>query len=88
MATSQMRSLEEKSRIYETDADMVLGTDLGCLMNIAGKLKRQGSNIEVRHVAEILADMHDHPAIASPDCTGTHDGTTNPTIQRSTPGRL
>ena len=56
--------------ICQADADMVLGTDLGCLMNIAGKLKRQGSNIEVRHVAEILADFHDHPAIASPDCTG------------------
>ena len=56
--------------IHETDADMVLGGDLGCLMNIAGKLKRQGSNIEVRHVAEILADMHDHPAIADPDSGG------------------
>ena len=49
---------------------MVLGTDLGCLMNIAGKMKRQGSNIEVRHVAEILADLHDHPAIAAPGGTG------------------
>ena len=53
--------------IQETDADMVLGGDLGCLMNIAGKLKRQGSTVEVRHVAEILADMHDHAAIADPD---------------------
>ena len=56
--------------IHQTDADMVLGGDLGCLMNIAGKLKRQGSNVEVRHVAEILADMHDHPAIADPDTVG------------------
>ncbi len=56
--------------IHETDADIVLGGDLGCLMNIAGKLKRQGSNIEVRHVAEILADMHDHPGIADPDSAG------------------
>ncbi len=56
--------------IHETDADMVLGGDLGCLMNIAGKLKRQGSTVEVRHVAEILADMHDHAAIADPDSGG------------------
>ena len=56
--------------IYKTKADMVLGTDLGCLMNIAGKMKRQGSNIEVRHVAEILADLHDYPAIAAPGSTG------------------
>ena len=56
--------------ICQTRADMVLGADLGCLMNIAGKMKRQGSNIEVRHVAEILADLHDHPAIAAPGGTG------------------
>src|SRR5437660_1677160 len=31
--------------------------DLGCLLNIAGKLSRRGSNMEVRHVAEVLADM-------------------------------
>ncbi|MBF0373333.1 MAG: (Fe-S)-binding protein [Alphaproteobacteria bacterium] len=38
-----------------TGAALVLGGDLGCLMNIAGKLKRQGSPIAVRHVAEVLA---------------------------------
>jgi L-lactate dehydrogenase complex protein LldE len=37
---------------------------LGCLMNMAGKLKRQGSNVEVRHVAEVLAGMTDQPPIA------------------------
>lgn len=36
-------------------ADTLLAGDLGCLMNMAGKLKRRGSTIEVRHVAEILA---------------------------------
>ena len=56
--------------IHGTGADMVLGGDLGCLMNIAGKLKRQGSPVEVRHVAEILADVHDHAAIADPDNLG------------------
>ncbi len=53
--------------IYDTGANMVLGGDLGCLMNIAGKLKREGSAVEVRHVAEILADMHDCAAIADPE---------------------
>ena len=43
--------------------EMLLGGDLGCLMNLAGKLKRNGSTIQVRHVAEILAEMTDHPAI-------------------------
>lgn len=47
-----------------TGAEVVLGGDLGCLMNIAGKLAREGSAIEVRHVAEVLAGMTDTPPIA------------------------
>ena len=35
--------------------DLVLAGDLGCLMNIAGRLSRRGSDLEVRHVAEVLA---------------------------------
>lgn len=35
--------------------DVLLAGDLGCLMNIAGKLSRAGSTVEVRHVAEVLA---------------------------------
>jgi L-lactate dehydrogenase complex protein LldE len=38
-------------------ADLLIAGDLGCLMNMAGKLKRDGSRIEVRHVAEVLAGM-------------------------------
>ena len=36
---------------------VLLAGDMGCLLNMAGKLKREGSDIKVRHVAEILADM-------------------------------
>jgi len=43
------------SNIEASGADVLLAGDLGCLMNMAGKLKRGGSNIEVRHVAEVLA---------------------------------
>jgi len=44
--------------------DMLLAGDLGCLMNIAGKLSRQGSTIACRHVAEVLAEeMRDPPII-------------------------
>ncbi|MGL4525812.1 MAG: (Fe-S)-binding protein, partial [Aestuariivirga sp.] len=38
--------------------------DLGCLMNMAGKLKREGSHIRVRHVAEVLAGDAATPSIA------------------------
>ncbi len=41
--------------IAETGAGTLLAGDLGCLMNIAGKLKRMGSSVEVRHIAEVLA---------------------------------
>jgi L-lactate dehydrogenase complex protein LldE len=50
--------------IAESGADLLLAGDMGCLMNMAGKLKREGSTIEVRHVAEVLAGMTDQPAIA------------------------
>lgn len=49
--------------IRATGADLLLAGDLGCLLNIAGKLKREGSPIEVRHVAEVLAGMTSGPAI-------------------------
>jgi len=44
-------------------ADTVLAGDLGCLMNMAGKLQREGSTVKARHIAEILAGMADGPAI-------------------------
>lgn len=56
------------SRIHQlllTRADTLLGGDLGCLINLAGKLKREGSPIQVRHVAEVLAGLTDYPAIGN-----------------------
>jgi len=47
-------------------AGTLLAGDLGCLMNMAGKLAREGAGIEVRHVAEVLAGMTGEPAIAAP----------------------
>ncbi len=52
------RMAEDKTAdIVATGADTVLAGDLGCLMQIAGKLQRQGIDIQVRHVAEVLADQ-------------------------------
>jgi L-lactate dehydrogenase complex protein LldE len=56
--------VEKKARNIEaTGADLLLAGDLGCLMNMAGKLKRDGSSVETRHVAEVLAGMTDTPPI-------------------------
>ena len=52
------RMASDKVRqILATGADTVLGGDLGCLLNIAGRLQRGGQSIQVRHVAEVLAGM-------------------------------
>ena len=42
--------------------DLVTGGDLGCLMNLAGRLNRSDRPLPCRHVAEVLAgEMHDPP---------------------------
>lgn len=48
--------------IAGTGAEMVLAGDLGCLMNMGGKLSRTGRPIHARHVVEVLAGI-DGPAI-------------------------
>ena len=50
--------------IAATMADTLLAGDLGCLMNMAGRLSREGKTVRVRHVAEVLAGMCDTPPIA------------------------
>ncbi len=58
-----VRMVSDKTAdIVATGAGTVLSGDMGCLLNIAGRLKRQGSSVQTRHVAEVLARM-DLPAI-------------------------
>ena len=54
---------KKAASIAATGAEVVLAGDLGCLMNMAGKLKRLNSRVESRHVAEVLAGMTGGPAI-------------------------
>lgn len=49
--------------IEDTGAELLVGADLGCLMNMSGKLKRRGSGVRVYHIAEVLAGMTDAPGI-------------------------
>ena len=50
-------------KIEATKADTLLGGDMGCLMNMAGKLSRNGSTVKAFHTIEVLAGMADGPAI-------------------------
>jgi L-lactate dehydrogenase complex protein LldE len=52
--------------IAAAGTDMILAGDLGCLMNMAGKLTREGRTVAVRHVAEVLVGELSDPPIAAP----------------------
>jgi L-lactate dehydrogenase complex protein LldE len=67
---------KKAANIAATGAGLLLAGDLGCLMNIAGKMQRNGAAIEVRHVAEVLAGMTDEPAIGAPTERATPRGAT------------
>lgn len=45
---------EKVQHIEETEAEVLIGADLGCLMNIGGRINRQGKPIKVMHIAEVL----------------------------------
>jgi L-lactate dehydrogenase complex protein LldE len=54
------KMVEDKVRdAAATGAATLLAGDLGCLLNIAGRVHREGRKIAVRHVAEVLAGMSD-----------------------------
>lgn len=53
---------KKAEHIAATGADTLLAGDLGCLMNMAGKLQRLGKPVHARHVAEVLAGVTE-PAI-------------------------
>ena len=45
---------EKAQSIIDTGADYLIGGDVSCLMNIEGRLRRLGSDIEVLHIVEVL----------------------------------
>ncbi len=56
---------DKAQAVAATGAEALLAGDLGCLLNIAGKLSRQGRAVEVRHIAEVLAGMTAVPPIGA-----------------------
>ena len=54
---------EKAEAIENTGADLLLAGDLGCLMNMAGKLHRRGASTRCFHTIEVLAGHGDGPAI-------------------------
>lgn len=62
------RMVSDKVRdVAATGADTLLAGDMGCLMNMAGRLRRENVPVRVRHVAEVLAGrVGEAPAIGEP----------------------
>jgi L-lactate dehydrogenase complex protein LldE len=58
---------DKVGNIEASGADVLLGGDLGCLLNMAGRLKRLGKPTRVYHVAEVLAGMAGAPGIGEGD---------------------
>ena len=54
---STRMATDKANDIIATKADLLLAGDMGCLLNMAGRLSRQNSSIQVRHIAEVLAGI-------------------------------
>ena len=58
---------DKTADIVATGADTLLAGDLGCLLNMAGRLSREGHAVRTRHIAEVLAGITDDlPPIGAP----------------------
>ena len=54
-AVSAQMGMDKVERHIQTGAEYVTGPDCSCLMHMAGVAKKQGLNIQFKHVIEILA---------------------------------
>lgn len=45
---------EKSDHVLETEAEILTGLDMGCLMNIAGNLRYRNQSVRVMHLAELL----------------------------------
>ena len=57
---------DKADAVQAAGVQMLLGGDLGCLLNIAGRLKAVGSPVRVYHVAEVLAGLDGTPGLGDP----------------------
>lgn len=76
------RMVTDKAALaQQSGAEVLTGGDLGCLLNISGRIDRLGIPIRVYHVAEILSGMTGVPAIGAPVMTSDSDeSTTKPEL--------
>ena len=56
---SQGMAADKSDNVLATGADTLVSCDMGCLMQIGGTLSRRGSDVKVRHLAQILDEETD-----------------------------
>jgi L-lactate dehydrogenase complex protein LldE len=60
---SARMAANKAARVAASGADALVAADLGCLLNITGRLRREGNTTRVYHIAEVLAGMADGPGL-------------------------
>ena len=53
-AISTAMAKEKAEHTLETEAEYLVGGDMACLMNIGGYMQREGKEIKIAHITEIL----------------------------------
>jgi len=51
---SKQMVTEKSAHVIETGAEYLIGGDMGCLMNIGGRLRREGQPVKVLHITDVL----------------------------------
>ncbi len=54
---------KKAAAVVAAGVDLLVGPDLGCLLNIAGKLTRADAHVSCRHIAEVLSGELEEPPI-------------------------
>ncbi len=58
---------EKVQDVLATEAEVLISADMACLMNIGGKLNREGHPITIMHIAEVLNHEVDESRITQPN---------------------
>jgi len=53
-AVSEAIMKDKLDRVEASGADVLVGSDVSCLLHMEGGLRRRGSKVEVRHIAELI----------------------------------
>ncbi|MGX7058449.1 (Fe-S)-binding protein [Vagococcus humatus] len=63
---SEQMVTEKMNDVVDTGAEILISADMGCLMNIGGKLNREGKKIKIMHIAEVLNNQVDLARMDTP----------------------